>query len=338
MLKQPDNFVGTIYDYKYAQKVSRMRETFKGGKAVFTQPPAPVKCGGGPQKIVYLCNDYWKKQGIKAAVSFHTAAPAIFGVPYFAIALAAYAKSKGINVITNSQLISVSEKSAKFKNLTTGEIFEESFDLLHAVPQMSAPDFLKGSKISNAAGFVEVGRDMQHKKYKNVWALGDCISLPNAKTAASVFSQAPVLVHNINMHIADDQNRAVYDGYASCPLYLEKGKLMLAEFREYPDENGVLQREIDESFDKGGQTKPRLLFYNIGIGFTYLYSFAIKGKWYGKHSFFKPDYSKGMKDHRWIYKYVFIFPYNLIILGFTLLSSYTLNYYIFRKLGVSNLK
>lgn len=303
-----------------------MRENFKGGKAIFTQPPAPVKCGGGPQKIVYLCNDYWKKNNVKASLSFYTAAPAIFGVPYFAAALAAYAKGQGINVATNSQLISVTDKTAKFKNLTTGETFEETYDFLHVVPHMGAPDCLKGSKIANAAGFVEVGRDLQHKKYKNVFALGDCIALPNAKTAASVFSQVPVLVHNLTCHVESNSHRTIYDGYASCPLYLEQGKLMLAEFREYPDENGNLQREIDESFVLGGQTKPRALFYYMGLGFTYLYSLGIKGVWYGKHSFFKPNYHKGFKDPRWVYKYIFILPYPAIIAGLGLLGFYGLAY------------
>ena len=184
----------------------------------------------------------------------------------------------------------------------------------------------KGAKISNTAGFVEVGRDLQHKTFKNVWALGDCVALPNAKTAASVFSQVPVLVHNLQCSLESNPHRTIYDGYASCPLYLEQGKLMLAEFKEYPDQNGNLQREIDESFIQGGQTKPRALFYYMGLGFTYLYSLGIKGVWYGKNSFFKPNYFKEAKDPRWIYKYVFILPYPAIIAGLGLLGVYALAY------------
>lgn len=326
LLRKPDNFVGTIYDYKYAHKVAHMRENFKGGKAIFTQPPAPVKCGGGPQKIVYLCNDYWKKNNVKASLNFYTAAPSIFGVPYFAEALAKYAKAQGIHVFPNSQLIAVNEKTATFKNLTNGETFEETYDFLHVVPHMNAPDCLKGSKIANAAGFVEVGSDLQHKKYKNVWALGDCVALPNAKTAASVFSQVPVLVHNLNCFVENDPHKVRYDGYASCPLYLEQGKLMLAEFTDYQDENGVVHKGIDESFDKGGQTRPRTLFYYMGLGFTFMYTLGIKGVWYGKNSIFKPDFKKGVKDPRWIYKYIFILPYPAIIAGLGLLGVYALAY------------
>ena len=303
-----------------------MRENFQGGKAIFTQPPPPIKCGGGPQKIVYLCNNYWKKNNVKADVHFFSTAPALFGVKYFSDALAKYAKEQGIDVQLNHQLISVNEKFATFKNVTNNSLIEETYDFLHVVPHMSAPDCLIGSKIANASGFVDVGRDLRHKKYPNVWALGDCISLPNAKTAASVFSQAPVLVHNLNCVVENYDHKALYDGYASCPLYLEQGKLMLAEFRDYLDENGNLVKEIDESFVKDGQTKPRWLFYQMGIMFTFLYKLGIKGVWYGKHSFFKPNYFKDFKDPRWFYKYVFIMPYPAIIASLGLLGVYTLTF------------
>ena len=40
--------VGSMYYLKYAQKMSRLREEFKKGKAIFTLPQMPVKCGGAP--------------------------------------------------------------------------------------------------------------------------------------------------------------------------------------------------------------------------------------------------------------------------------------------------
>jgi len=38
---------------------------------------------------------------------------------------------------------------------------------------------------------------LQHPTYQNVFALGDTITAPCAKTAAAIFSQTPVLVHNV---------------------------------------------------------------------------------------------------------------------------------------------
>ena len=307
LLREENNFVGTIYDAKYCQKVAKMRENFKGGKAIFTQPPPPIKCGGGPQKIVYLCNDYWKKNKINAQVNFFSTAPAIFGVKYFSDALQDYANKTGVITHLNSQLISVDAKTATFKNTTTGETFTESYDFLHVVPHMQVPDFLKGSKISNSAGFVDINQDMNHKIYKNVWAVGDCISLPNAKTAASVFSQVPVLVENIEKYIdgLPEELYTQYDGYASCPLYLEEGKLMLAEFRDYIDEDGELRKEVDESFLIGKQNIPRRGFYNLTLKFTWIYRYlGLNGLWFGKNAIF------GIHNdsYRRYYKYI-LFPY-----------------------------
>lgn len=40
--------------------------------------------------------------------------------------------------------------------------------------------------LTNAAGFVEVNKStMQHVRFPNVFALGDCSSSPNSKTAAA---------------------------------------------------------------------------------------------------------------------------------------------------------
>lgn len=290
-----------------------MRETFKGGKAIFTQPPPPVKCGGGPQKIVYLCNDYWKKNNVKAEVNFFSTAPSIFAVKYYSDALQEYANNSGVKTHLNSQLISVDSKSATFKNTQTGETFTESYDFLHVVPHMHVPEFLKGSKISNAGGFVDINMDMNHKKYKNVWAIGDCISLPNAKTAASVFSQVPVVVENIEKFTKGVPNElySQYDGYASCPLYLEEGKLMLAEFRDYIDENGEHIKAIDESFLPGKQTIPRREFYNLGLNFTWVYrNLGLRGIWYGKNGVFGANFKK-----RVLYKYFILNPYRFFTAG-----------------------
>ena len=61
-------------------------QNFKGGNAIFTQPTTPIKCGGAPQKIMYLAESYFRKQGIrnKTNVLFATPGTVIFGVPEFA--------------------------------------------------------------------------------------------------------------------------------------------------------------------------------------------------------------------------------------------------------------
>jgi hypothetical protein len=297
-----ENFVGTVYHPTFCYKVANMRKDFEGGKAIFTQPLPPIKCGGGPQKIVYLCNHFWKKNNVNAEVNFFSAAPTLFGVPYYSEALQKYADETGVKTHFNSELISVDEKTATFKDTKTGKNFTETYDFLHVVPNMEVPSFLKGSKISNAAGFVDINMDMNHKVYKNIWAVGDCIALPNAKTAASVFSQVPIVVENISRFTKGMPSDLYlqYDGYASCPLFLEEGKLMLAEFRDYIDENGDVKKEIDESFLPGKQTIPRNEFYKLALSFTKIYRLlAVQGLWYGKNGIFGPEKEHLREHYKW---------------------------------------
>lgn len=50
------------------------------------QPNTVMKCGGAPQKVMWLAEDYCRVNGIrdKTQVTFATATPAIFGVKKYA--------------------------------------------------------------------------------------------------------------------------------------------------------------------------------------------------------------------------------------------------------------
>jgi sulfide:quinone oxidoreductase len=64
-------------------------------------------------------------------------------------------------------------------------------------------DFLKESPLSDAIGWVDVDKNtLQHKKYSNVFGIGDCTNVPTSKTAAAVAGQSGVLKRNLLMHMA----------------------------------------------------------------------------------------------------------------------------------------
>ena len=57
------------------------------------------------------------------------------------------------------------------------------------------------------------------------------MNAPNAKTAAAARIQAPVVAENVVGRYRRVKAPAVhYDGYGSCPLTVERGKIVLAEF------------------------------------------------------------------------------------------------------------
>ncbi len=208
------------------------------GTALFTQPPMPIKCAGAPQKIMYLAADRFRKKGIleKFNIEFCTAGPAIFGIPFFAKALAKVAVGYGIKSNFNTNLVAIDgpNKTATFE-VTDGEgnktRIDKAFDMIHVTPPQSAPDFIKNSPLANAAGWVDVhDKTLQHTKYPNVFGLGDVASTGNAKTAAAVRKQVPVLVDNLTSVIKQTELREGYDGYGSCPLTTSLNGVILAEF------------------------------------------------------------------------------------------------------------
>ena len=230
-------------------------KNFKGGNALFTQPTTPIKCGGAPQKIMYLADDHFRKAGVrdKSNVIFATPGGVIFGVSPFKEELERIIKKKDIDFKPFYAITKIDgeKKEAHFKHTATGEnqcvIMEDNklqertegddtivipFDMLHLAPPQSAPDFIKKSPFANDAGWMDVDiNTLQSNKYKNVFGLGDVAALPTAKTGAAIRKQAPVVVGNI-LHLMKNGSLAdkKYQGYSSCPLVTGYGKMLLAEF------------------------------------------------------------------------------------------------------------
>lgn len=203
------------------------------GRALFTQPPMPIKCAGAPQKAMYLSCSEWERQGRLDAidVEFHSAGAVLFGVPAYVPALEKTVDRYGIDIHLGSNLVAVDgpSRTAIFKS-EAGEI-ERNFDMLHVTPPQKGCKVVADSELPDAAGYADVDQvTLRHKRFPNVMALGDAGSMPNAKTAAAVRKQAPVVAVNALAILDGKAPTAAYDGYGSCPLTVEKGKIILAEF------------------------------------------------------------------------------------------------------------
>ena len=213
-------------------------KNLKEGRALFTQPVMPIKCAGAPQKIMYMAADRFRKKGIsdKISVEFFNVGATMFGIPFFAKPLAKVAESYGIKTHFAYNLIAVdgSAKTATFEFTDTDGNKQQSvekFDMIHITPPQSAPDFIKTSPLANADGRVDVHPNtLQHNKFQNVFGLGDATSTTNAKTAAAVRKQVPVVVDNILHLMKAEALSPKYDGYGSCPLVTSLNTVLLAEF------------------------------------------------------------------------------------------------------------
>ncbi|BFZ55186.1 oligosaccharyl transferase glycoprotein complex, beta subunit [Savitreella phatthalungensis] len=289
-------FVGTIYDYRYCDKVWNNITGFEKGNAVFTHPAGDVKCAGAPQKLMWMAEDHWRRQGRRQDISveFHTALPQMFGVNKYSDILRGQADSRDVKPNFKSVLREVDAKSrVAFFQQDGDKVIERKYDFLHAVPPMAPHAFVKDSAVANPAGFVDVDKEtLRSTKFANVWSLGDASSLPTSKTAAAVMSQAPILAHNFylanerNADLATDSSAAKYDGYTSCPLLTSYGGLLLAEFG--------YGGEVKETFAKYGlsQDAPsRWAFHLKKDIFPRVYFGPfLNGGWYGRHGLVRPQF------------------------------------------------
>lgn len=232
------NGVCSNYAVRHASYTWECIQAFRGGTALFTQPPMPIKCAGAPQKIMYLAADHFRRNGrlSGADIEFNLAGDVLFGVPAFVPPLQEAVHRYGIKLNFKHTLKSVdgpAKKAICSAARPDGTVTEvvRPFDMIHVTPPHSAPDFIKASPLANEDGWVAVDpATLRHTKFANVFGLGDAAGTTNAKTAAAVRLQAPVVVDGVLAAIDGKVSTARYDGYGSCPLTTAYGKVVLAEF------------------------------------------------------------------------------------------------------------
>lgn len=279
------NGVTSNYRYDLAPYTWELVQGLKQGRAIFTQPPMPIKCAGAPQKALYLSADHWFRNGVLGNIDIHfcNAGGVLFGVKDYVPALQSYMDKYGASLDFFHNLVAVDgpARTATFEVKTPDcepEQVTMEFDMLHVCPPQKAPDFIRVSPLADAAGWVDVDQaTLRHKAHENIWSLGDVMNAPNAKTAAAARKQAPVVAENI---VADIKGRAAvaqYDGYGSCPLTVERGKIVLAEFGY----GGVMKPSFPKFVVDG--TKPSRL------------------AWLLKEKMLPPIYWKAMlRGHEWL--------------------------------------
>ncbi|HNQ12969.1 MAG TPA: FAD/NAD(P)-binding oxidoreductase [Bacteroidia bacterium] len=225
-------------------------ENFNGGVALFTQANTPIKCGGAPQKIMYLAEDIFRANQIadKSKIVFASPGSKIFGVKEIAETLMKVVDRKKINLRFGHVLKRIDSKNriawytlndnhSEYNHHTIdqrvdGDLVGIHYDMLHFGPPQMAPEFVTASGLANEQGWMKVNiHTLQHETYKNIFGIGDVVALPTAKTGAAIRKQVPVVIDHIKSMIkANGKSNAAYNGYSSCPLVTGIGKMVLAEF------------------------------------------------------------------------------------------------------------
>ncbi|KAJ7109335.1 hypothetical protein C8R44DRAFT_884386 [Mycena epipterygia] len=285
--------VSSIYSYETCDKVWTDIDALRSGNAIFTQPAGVVKCAGAPQKIMWMAWDRYRKtsRGPKIHVDFYTGMPTMFSVKKYSDALNELRIGRGVGGFFGHNLVAVDEANHKatFKK-GDGSTVSVDYTVLHVTPPMGPLAFIKESPIADSVGWVSVDpATLRHTnpEFGNIWALGDCSSLPTSKTAAAITAQAPVLSENLFSVVDTGKvSTAAYDGYTSCPLLTGYNELMLAEFKYGLEPKETFAAQFD-------QAKSNRLFYHFKKDlFPWAYwNYMVKGQWYGTKGPFRPKYA-----------------------------------------------
>jgi sulfide:quinone oxidoreductase len=260
------------YSFEHVAYTWETIRTFKGGTALFTVPNTAVKCGGAPQKIMYLADDAFRRQGVRDRTKIVFASPqkAIFAVEKYRKTLEAVIVRKKIDARFRQNLVELrpDAREAVFENLDTHERSVVAYDMVHVTPPMSAPNVIKQSPLANEQGWCEADKlTLRHPRFPDVFSIGDAAGLPTSKTGAAIRKQAPVLVHNLLAAMRGAPTDAAYDGYTSCPVVTGYGKMVLAEF-DY-DNKPKESFPFDQSKERYSmwllktQVLPRLYWYGM---------------------------------------------------------------------------
>ncbi|QHF24065.1 FAD-dependent oxidoreductase [Rathayibacter sp. VKM Ac-2804] len=242
------------YEFDYARKASSVLRGVRSGTVVFTQPSGPGTCSGASQKPMYLACDYWREIGVldDIHVVLVVPTPTMFGMPLIDAELERKVAEYGIDVRYSRELVSVDAEQRTVViagddhrgaqlgvDHDAGQVGTEqretlSYDVLHAVPPQSAPDWLADTGLTAEAevgGFVEVDPlTLRHPRHPEVWALGDAAATTNSKSGGALRQQTKTLAKNLVAARKGKPLPQVYNGYSVCPFVVSRSTVVFAEF------------------------------------------------------------------------------------------------------------
>lgn len=241
--------VGATATWKWFQELKEKAKT-KKLNIIYTQPNTAIKCGGAPQKILYLSADYLKKDGLSANYTFATSGGKLFPLPDVNKSLLKV--QDGYDKITNKfkhhfKSIDIKNKKATFVHAYEEKVYDKEFDetemvsksdtvvldydFIHITPPMTGVSALVRSNLVNASGWLDVDKyTLQHKAYKNIFGIGDTCGTPMGKTGGTARKHAPVVTENLISVMKKKEPEAKFDGYTVCPLKTAYGDILMAEF------------------------------------------------------------------------------------------------------------
>jgi len=231
------NQTDSVYPFYHASAARALGDAvdeFDGGRFLVTVPDTPIKCGGAPLKLTMLMEEYLRTRGVRedAEVVMTKPGSEVFGTgpkaPYQE-QIERIWEDRDITFVSD---FTVSEVDYEQQTVHSQEGDTLEYDLYAPVPPQYGHEFVvDNSPLTDGGEYVSVdNHTLQHERYPTVFALGDNADVPTSRTASAARKQSHVVVDNVERYLNDRSLVSDYDGYTACPILVEKGKAMIAEF------------------------------------------------------------------------------------------------------------
>ena len=251
-INDPKTNVTSIYTADGAVKAQGMLKKIlkDGGKVIFAEPNTPIKCGGANKKVNFLLEDAATTQGARSKIDMLlcTGGGEMLSSPthakmieqFFIERKMPYNKQHLLAEVDTERNIAYFDKLMPYtengEKKVAKERIEKPYFFLIVIPPMKTADFITEAGLAitkghTAGNWVDVDQyTLQHKRYENIFAIGDCAGIPKGKTGASIRKQYPVVAANIIAHLDKKPLEAKFSGYTACPLLTRYGKAVMVEF------------------------------------------------------------------------------------------------------------
>ena len=206
----------SVYGYDKAEQGWEMIRDFLGGRAIFPAPSTPHKGGSAPLRILRRAESVWHETGVREATDlfFTTAGPVERAEEAGAEPIGGESEEDDIHVYTGYDLVEVrpdpQEAVFSVQKGKSQSCDVLPYDLLHVVPPMRPPRLLEQSGLAYRdgakKGYMEMRPgSLQHKRFRNVFGVGDAVGVEGVKTGERAREQAVAVVRALERILEEDE-------------------------------------------------------------------------------------------------------------------------------------
>ncbi|HSU02615.1 MAG TPA: FAD/NAD(P)-binding oxidoreductase [Nocardioides sp.] len=232
-------WAASTFDDDTASGVWPALRELRSGRVLFTVPPEPAPCGATALKPLFMACDHWQRTGVLDDLDVHLVlpGPSPLGLEGPDARLEQVLTAYGITVHRETQVSRLRDGAVTLASRGStdsgpaGERVLEDVAYAHVVPHYRAPGWVVDSGLAgdHPAGLVDVDpQTLRHRRFPDIWSLGDVADLRTRPSGGALRKQAAVLAANIEA-VRADGTLEHYDGYTVMPITTSRHRLMLVE-------------------------------------------------------------------------------------------------------------